>query len=148
VTGLLGRVELRAGALEIVNAGHVAPFLVRAGRVSTLDLRPEPPLGMFADTTYTSSRIGLSPGDRVVFVTDGMLERNVAAVDLPTTLTDLQALHPREAVRAMADKALEAAGHELSDDATLLCLDWHGSHERDRSAVAGADPQRASDPLS
>jgi serine phosphatase RsbU (regulator of sigma subunit) len=146
-TGLLGRVDLTTGVLEMVNAGHVAPFLVRLGRVSVLDLPPDLPLGMFTDSTYGSTRFGLVPGDRIVFVTDGMLERNVAAVDLPTTLADLQALHPREAVRAMADKALEAAGHELCDDATLLCLDWHGRHDRDRSSVAGADPERASDAL-
>ena len=136
------------GVLEIVNAGHVAPFLIRSRRVSMLALEPDLPLGMFAETTYSSTRVGLVPGDRVVFVTDGMLERSVARVDLPATLADMQSLHPREAVRAMADKALEAAGHELADDATVLCLDWHGDHDHDRSAVAGADPGRASDPLS
>jgi serine phosphatase RsbU (regulator of sigma subunit) len=130
-----------------VNAGHVAPFLIRSSRVSTIALPPSLPLGMFADTGYTSTRVELTPGDRIVFVTDGMLERNVAEVDLPATLADTQSLHPREAVRAMADKALEAAGHELADDATVLCLDWHGSHHHDRSSIAGADPERASDPL-
>lgn len=75
-----------------------------------------------------------------------MLERNVAGVDLPAALADLQSLHPREAVRAMADKALEAAGDELADDASVLCLDWHGGHHHERSSVAGADPNRASAP--
>jgi len=146
-TGVLGRVDLTTGALDIVNAGHVAPFLVRSGVVSMLALRPDLPMGMFADTSYTSTRVDLTAGDRIVFVTDGMLERNVAGVDLPSTLADTHTLHPREAVRALADRALEAAGHALADDATLLCLDWHGSHDRDRSTVAGADPARASDPL-
>jgi serine phosphatase RsbU (regulator of sigma subunit) len=113
----------------------------------TLDLPPNLPFGIFEGVTYTGTRIQLNPGDRLVFVTDGMLERNTAAIDLPATLADMKALHPREAVRAMADKALEAAGHELADDATLLCLDWHGDDESDRSAVAGADPRRASNAL-
>jgi serine phosphatase RsbU (regulator of sigma subunit) len=146
-TGLIGRVDLRTGVLEIVNAGHVVPFLIRPGRISALDLPPDLPLGMFDDSTYTSTRVELVPGDRVVFVTDGMLERNVARVNLPATLADTQSLHPREAVRAMADKALEAAGHELADDATVLCLDWHGDHDHGRSSVAGADPERASAPM-
>jgi serine phosphatase RsbU (regulator of sigma subunit) len=146
-TGLLGRVDLTTGVLDVVNAGHVAPFLVRSGQVSKLRLEPDLPLGMFPDTTYASTRVELLPGDRVVFVTDGMLERSVAGVDLPATLTSTQSLHPREAVRTMADRALEAAGDQLADDATVLCLDWHGRHDRDRSSVAGADPERASDPL-
>ena len=146
-TGLLARVDLRTGILELVNAGHVVPYLVRSGQVSTLAVRPDFPLGMFEDSIYTSTRVELIPGDRVVFVTDGMLERNVAQVNMPATLGDLRALHAREAVRAMADKALEAAGHELADDATVLCLDWHGHHDHDRSPIAGADPDRASNPV-
>jgi serine phosphatase RsbU (regulator of sigma subunit) len=146
-TGLLGRVDLTSGVLDLVNAGHVAPFLIRSGQVSTLALQPDLPLGMFADSVYTSSQVTLVPGDRIVFVTDGMLERNAARANLPATLADTRPLHPREAVRAMADRALEAAGHALTDDATVLCLDWHGSHEHDRATVAGADRERASDPL-
>jgi serine phosphatase RsbU (regulator of sigma subunit) len=146
-TGLFGRLDLTTAVLEIVNAGHVAPYLVRSGQASAVTLLPALPLGMFADTIYTSTQVVLNPGDRIVLVTDGMLERNVARVNLSALLADTQALHPREAVRAMADNALEAAGHELKDDATLLCLDWHGSHYRDRSSIAGADPHRASDPL-
>jgi serine phosphatase RsbU (regulator of sigma subunit) len=131
-----------------VNAGHVAPFLVRSGQVSVLALRPDLPFGMFAETGYSSTRVQLVPGDRVMLMTDGMLERDAAGVRLPSTLADTQALHPREALRSMANGALEAAGQALADDATLLCLDWHGSHDLERSTVAGADPQRASDSLS
>src|SRR4051794_28131947 len=76
-----------------------------------------------------------------------VLSCNVARVNLSALLADTQALHPREAVRAMADNALEAAGHELKDDATLLFRDGPGSHDRDRSSIAGAAPPRASDPL-
>src|SRR3954452_6695124 len=57
VTGLFGRVDLSTGVLEIVNAGHVLPFLVRSGQVSSLDLRPDFPLGMFTDTSYGSTRV-------------------------------------------------------------------------------------------
>ena len=102
---------------------------------------------MFPDTHYRSTRVTLRRGDRVVLVTDGMLERNVGAVDLLEAIADSRELHPREVVRALADSALEATGYQLSDDATILCLDWHGTHDQERSVVAGADPDRASDPL-
>ncbi len=147
VTGLVGRVELRTGRLEIVNAGHVSPYLLRGSEVTSLDLRVDLPFGMFADSTYGSTSLTLEPGDRVVFVTDGMLERSVASVDVPGAIRASADLHPREVVRALADSALAAAGHALQDDATVLCLDWHGMHGESRDSVSGADPARASDPL-
>jgi serine phosphatase RsbU (regulator of sigma subunit) len=147
VTGLLARVELRTGRCELVNAGHVAPYLARGGAVSALGLPADLPLGLFPGTQYRSTPVTLRPGDRLVLVTDGMLERNVSSVDLPAVIANTRALHPREVVRALADSALEAAGRQLSDDATVLCLDWHGTHDQERSVVSGADPDRASDPL-
>lgn len=147
VTGLIARVELRTGSLEIVNAGHVSPYLSRGSSLTSLDLRVDLPFGMFADSTYGSTRLSLEPGDRVVLVTDGMLERNVAGIDLGGAIRDTRNLHPREVVRALADSALVAVGHALQDDATVLCLDWHGMGEESRDSVSGADQLRASDPL-
>ena len=144
VTGLIGRLELRSGSLEIVNAGHVSPYLLRGGELLTLDLTVDLPFGMFAESRYASSVVPLEAGDRLVLVTDGMLERNVAAMDLPSAIRGTSELHPREVVRALADHALEAAGHALQDDATLLCLDWHGMHQHPRETVSGAEPSRAS----
>jgi hypothetical protein len=48
----------------------------------------------------------------------------------------------------MADRALDVTGKALSDDATVLCLDWHGEHGRDRASVYGAEPMHASRPSS
>ena len=148
VTGLIGRVDLRTGSMELVNAGHVAPYLARGGQQPELvDLPVDLPLGMFRDTSYRSSQVGLEPGDRIVFLTDGMLERGAVWVDLATAIAQTRPLHPREAVRALADRVLEATGHALKDDATVLCLDWHGGHGQDRDTRNGADQGRASDPL-
>jgi serine phosphatase RsbU (regulator of sigma subunit) len=146
VTGILGRLDLQIGSLALVNAGHVAPYLARGEDVSPVDLPVDLPLGLYPETTYRTTHVDMSPGDRIVFVTDGMLERNAAVLDLPEAIRQTRSLHPREAVRALADSALEATGHALSDDATVLCLDWHGLHEEDRRTVSGADPVRASDP--
>lgn len=144
VTGLIGRLVLSSGRLEIVNAGHVLPFLLRRNQLTTLDLESSPPFGVFSNSVYTTTLVPLEPGDRIVFVTDGMLERNVASVDLPSAIRETRDLHPREVVRALADRALAAAGHALQDDATLLCLDWHGASNLPRTALSGAEPARAS----
>ncbi|MFW5471742.1 PP2C family protein-serine/threonine phosphatase [Knoellia sp. CPCC 206450] len=148
VTGVAGRLDLETGALELVNAGHVPPYLARKGRVEAVDLPPDLPVGLFADTGYRSTRLDLEPGDRLVIVTDGMLDRNAAGLDLTEVIGETSALHPREAARYMADRVLAATGHNLKDDATILLLDWFGEHGRARTTVSGADLDRASARLS
>ena len=138
-TGLLGRLDLTAGVLTLVNAGHVAPYLARSGEVGPVELATGLPMGLFHDQEYSTTDLRLQPGDRVVFVTDGMLERNAAAVDLIAEISQTRTMHPREATRRLADDVLAVTGPTLADDATLLILDWHGHHGRDRVTIGGAD---------
>lgn len=147
VAGLVGRIDLSAGTLEIVNAGHVPPYLFRGSTLTELDLPPNLPLGLYADRAYRSATVSLEPGDRIILVTDGMLERDAAGVNLPRAVAETGDLHPREVVRALADSALAAAGHALQDDATIMCLDWRGTHDELRLTSSGADPVQASAPL-
>ena len=51
----------------------------------------------------------LEPGDRLMFLTDGMLERNVASVDLEALLTEGAGIHSREAVQHLVQTIREAA---------------------------------------
>ncbi|WP_238547144.1 PP2C family protein-serine/threonine phosphatase [Actinoplanes friuliensis] len=143
-TGLLGRLHLATGLLAVVNAGHPAPLLVRDGTVRPVTLAVNRPFGLLADKPYRADELQLLPGDRLVLLTDGMLERGAAALDLPARLQDLTRLHPREVVRVLGDVVLEVAGPALPDDACLLVLDWYGGHGGTRSTTAGADPSRAS----
>jgi hypothetical protein len=85
-----------------------------------------------------------------VFLTDGMVERNAVNIDFPAAISETRSLHPREAVRALADRVLQATSNRLNDDATVLCLDWHGGHGghgRDRDSRHGAEQGRASERL-
>ncbi|HET9632351.1 MAG TPA: PP2C family protein-serine/threonine phosphatase [Terrabacter sp.] len=143
-TGLLSRLDLRTGSLEVINAGHVPPYLHRAGGVTAVALAPDVPFGLFADTEYHSTELALEPGDRLVLVTDGMLERNAAGVDLSDQISRTRELHPREASRRLTGLVLEQCGHALSDDATIMVLDWYGHHGRARRTTAGAEQWRAS----
>jgi serine phosphatase RsbU (regulator of sigma subunit) len=147
VTGILGRLDLRSGVCELINAGHIPPVLVRAGRSRPLTLPGNFPLGMFPGSGFRSGDVILQPGDRLVVLTDGMRERNAADLDLPAELVALADLHPREAVRTLADAVLAVAGPTLADDATLLIVDWYGEHGQLRRSAAGADPGRASQAL-
>jgi Stage II sporulation protein E (SpoIIE) len=80
----------------------------------------------------------------MVFLTDGMLERNAVGIDFPQAIVETASLHPREAVRALADRVLKKTDNKLKDDATILCVDWHGQHGQHRSSRHGAEPGRAS----
>ncbi|MGA5298756.1 PP2C family protein-serine/threonine phosphatase [Nucisporomicrobium flavum] len=138
LTAVLGRLDLQTGTCALVNAGHVPPILIRDGEPGELTLPRNFALGMFPGTRARAGSVTLQPGDRLVIVTDGMREREAAALDLTAELRSLTALHPREAARSLA-----VAGPALQDDATLLIIDWHGRHDLSRRASAGADVSAA-----
>jgi serine phosphatase RsbU (regulator of sigma subunit) len=144
VTGLLLRIGLATGTAHLVNAGHPAPYRLRGGVVEVLPFAPDLPFGTFPDTTYHVHDLPLRPGDRILLVTDGMIERNAARLDIPHELTTTAGLHPRETVQHLIRQV--ASHGDLQDDATVLCLDWHGPHQTLRGLNTGADHTHASLP--
>lgn len=139
VTGLLVRIDLATEAAAIVNAGHPPPFRLRAGRVEQVLLEADPPFGTERGRDYRVQPLPLEVGDRLMFVTDGMLERDAADVNIGAILTQGKEMHAREAVQHLTEAVLQASHGQLRDDATALCLDWHGGPPRDRDAPSGAD---------
>ncbi|WP_448615808.1 PP2C family protein-serine/threonine phosphatase [Modestobacter sp. URMC 112] len=146
VTGQLLRVDLHSGTAAIVNAGHVLPLRLRNGRVDEVDLRVEPPFGVVPGKSLQVQPFPLEPGDRIVFLTDGMQERNAVSLDVATALADTADLHPREVVHALGAAVLQETKGDLRDDATMICLDWYGGPPRGRNTEQGADPDLASGP--
>ena len=143
VTGLIARLHLADGTVEIVNAGHPAPYLIRNGEPRALDLSIHLPLGM-GPTDYTADTITLEAGDRLVLVTDGYLERGAGLVDIETVLAAGVDRHPRQVVQELAQGVLAATSGDLRDDATVLCVDFYGPAGR-RNSSGGASQDRATD---
>jgi hypothetical protein len=139
VTGLLVRIDLATATATIVNAGHPPPFRLREGRVEHVPLEADPPFGTEHGRDYRVQVLPLEVGDRLMFVTDGMLERDAADVNIGAILTAGMDMHAREAVQHLTEAVLQASRGQLRDDATALCLDWHGGPPRDRDATSGAD---------
>ncbi|MFC8194391.1 PP2C family protein-serine/threonine phosphatase [Streptomyces sp. NPDC060006] len=148
-TGQLLCVDLDTGLCELVNAGHPRPLRVRDGVVEEVGLTANLPFGVAAPTPYRLQELQLRPDDRLILLTDGMQERAAADVDLPSVIHETRALHPREAVRSLTAAVLDACRGTLSDDATVLILDWHGnrrpaseSRPADRSSPGGSPGSR------
>ena len=110
--------------------------------IEQVTLDADPPFGIVRGREFRVQTLPLEPGDRLLFLTDGMLERNAAEVDIEQLVADAADLHPREAVQHLAQAVLEATDGELKDDATAMCLDWHGGPPRDRTTDSGANVGR------
>jgi serine phosphatase RsbU (regulator of sigma subunit) len=139
VTGLLVRIDLTRATAGIVNAGHPPPLRSRAGEVDQIQLEADPPFGVRLGRSYRVQSLPLEVGDRLIFVTDGMLERDAALMNIGAILTASIDMHPREAVQDLTRAVLKVSGGQLRDDATALCLDWLGGPPRDRDASSGAN---------
>jgi sigma-B regulation protein RsbU (phosphoserine phosphatase) len=63
------------GNVEIVNAGHLPPVVIKNGMTGELDFSGLP-LGMFHETEFTSSEVKLNGGDSLLLFTDGVTECN------------------------------------------------------------------------
>ncbi|HUR15589.1 MAG TPA: PP2C family protein-serine/threonine phosphatase [Mycobacteriales bacterium] len=144
LTGQLFRIELATGLVQVVNAGHVLPMLVRDGSLVEVQLEADPAFGIDDRTAYHLQRFSLLPGDRLVLLTDGMLERSARGADVAGLLPQLGHLHPREAVQALTGAVVAASNEELDDDATALVLDWYGGPDQTREASSGSTDDRAS----
>lgn len=130
VSALLACVDLASGAVDVVNAGHPRGYCLRRGGVSEIMADADFPLGMFEESTYRLQHWQLVPGDRLVFVSDGVLE---AAPDSGQPLGEARvmdligataAVPPTEVVRLIIHGVLDHRSGPLRDDASVVCIDW------------------------
>ena len=117
-----------ADGLEIINAGHCAPMVVRPGGVQRLEASGLP-LGMFCRSEYPVERIELRPGESVVLYTDGLVEaRNAQGGEfgeqrLMALLSSAGSLDAHDlAAAVLAEHGRFTRGVPPVDDLTLLVI--------------------------
>ena len=116
--------------LTIANAGGTLPLLVKDGQVTELNVGGMP-LGLLPDAEYDEVRLSLSPGDFVVFASDGIHEsmnkeqEEFGADRLKALLSTVMPNDPGYKVAQRIVKATDehtGPGRTPHDDRTLLIL--------------------------
>lgn len=126
--------ELDAGEIGVVVAGHPPPLLVGPGGVREIG-RTGPVLGAFEDATWPRESVELGPGEHIVVYTDGVTEASgpggrFGEERLRAGLAGTGG--PNQAIGKLERALEEFAGADLSDDAAVLAI-----------ARAMAPPERA-----
>jgi serine phosphatase RsbU (regulator of sigma subunit) len=125
--------DLATGRASVVDAGSPRLLRLRDGSVEHVNFEAQLPLGMFEETDYVAQEFRVEPGDRLVFVSDGV---HAVASPKGETYGDAALARAIQSTRLLpaADvpRAIlrELSGHRgksvPDDDALVLCLDWHG----------------------
>ncbi len=121
--------ELATGRVQVVDAGSPQLLRLRGRSVEPIAFEPQLPLGMFEETDYAAQEFAVEPGDRLVFVSDGVhaVAPPAGGRALARAITSTRLLSPAETPRAVLR---ELGGRRNAgspdDDALVLCLDWYG----------------------
>lgn len=145
-----------AGELQLANAGHIPPVLVRAadGRSELLDLPTGAPIGV-GGVPFEAVRVRVEPGDRLVMCTDGLVEMRGEDIGVGLAALCESAAHPAASMDDACDTIVRAlaatfsrAGHaDRKDDVALLMARLAGIEPGDvaewRLALDPAEVARA-----
>ncbi|MFE9928560.1 PP2C family protein-serine/threonine phosphatase [Streptomyces sp. NPDC005533] len=132
VSTLLLCLELATGRGQVVDAGSPQLWRYRERSVERVPFEAQFPLGMFEESSYTVQPFEALPGDRLIFVSDGVYgaaDRGGVAYGERALARAIQAtsLLPAAAVpRAILEELAAYRDTTADDDALVTCLDWFG----------------------
>jgi serine phosphatase RsbU (regulator of sigma subunit) len=110
--------------VELVNAGHVSPLIVRAdGRMETIT-DGDMPVGMLGFARFHSISITLAVGDRIVLLSDGISEaENVDGIQFGLPQVDHHVTQSDPVASVFSALELFCQGAHPIDDQTILLIE-------------------------
>ena len=118
----------RSGAIELCNAGHCPPLLIRRGTVTSVDATGLP-VGIFCQEQYAASELQLELGDSLLIYTDGLTESRspydaeYGADRLSRIVGAKHTLEPQALTAACIEDARSfRGGGPKSDDLTIMVI--------------------------
>jgi serine phosphatase RsbU (regulator of sigma subunit) len=129
VRALVGRWQAATGTFSYAGCGHAAAYIASLeGDLESLDGAAHEPLGRGeAERVFTTSRRLLVPGERVIFVTDGITDRKTASgvfgVDgIRAALNQVEAPTAAGTAMAILSAVTNSWREPLEDDGTVVVL--------------------------
>jgi phosphoserine phosphatase RsbU/P len=118
------------GEIEIVNAGHLPPILIKGGVKGELD-HAGLPLGMFCEAEFEAQKVRLDVGDALLLFTDGVTEtinadgEEFGSMRVGDSINGVSFGGPHELLGRCAAQITEFRGNvEKWDDLTMLALSF------------------------
>ena len=134
VTAWIGVLDIPAGKLSFVCAGHNPPVLLSAGKASFLRRRTGFVLGGMEGIRYREESLELHRDDVLFLYTDGVTEAENASHDLfgedrLAACLERSAERSPDAIVSEVRKAIDAhaSGADQFDDITMLCIRCTGA---------------------
>lgn len=117
-----------SGEIEVCNAGHPPPLVMRTSGIARLDATGLP-IGMFCSERFTSEIVQLEPGESLLLYTDGLLEtRNSSGLEygierVVALAASAATLEPKAIVDACVGSLASFRGTAVSaDDLTIMAV--------------------------
>src|ERR1700737_4163458 len=135
VTLLIAEIDVHKRTLQYVNCGHNPALLFRATTGTLTRLNSTcPPIGLSPEEIWELTSTDLSPGDVVVFYTDGVTEaenrlgKEFGMERLSATVRRGSSLSAEDLMADIYNTAAEFCGDDFNDDVTILVVkcDFNG----------------------
>ena len=128
ITCSIARVSADGTMLDHASAGHCPTFFYRADGSRSFLNPSGPPLGILAEVSYTSDRVALTGGERLVMVTDGCYEwdrrdEDCGWQDFVRYLDSQRNAPPPLLWSELRERIRNLSGPHLADDCTIITLD-------------------------
>ncbi len=132
VTLFMCILDIRSGELEFCNAGHNPPYIIRHEQgLERVESRHGLPLGVMGGVPYSSEKLVMQPGDRIILYTDGVTEaedmegRFFTENKLGRFLEMNRTLSAEGLTEKLLQEVKDFAGDaEQADDITILVLNY------------------------